>query len=114
MLFDRVQQGEIVFVRRCARAESEDMRRLYTMLTEQVRGEINSSSLGILAHVTQNGRQLKCDAGIDGRLLGETIGGSEDANADQSHHRRDQVTILMQRGEVLIDLHAAHASLPVV
>ena len=50
---------------------------------------------------------MEGDAGVDGELIGATVGVPEDANADEADDGGYEIAVMIECGDVVVDLDCA-------
>ena len=62
-------------------------------------GQVDASAFGVFRNIAQDVGELEGYAGFFGEFLGGGIAVAEDANADQSDDRRDEIAVAVEVGE---------------
>ena len=80
--FERAEESELVGAWLAASSEGEDTLRGDGVFAEHVGGKVDAAAVGVFFDVAKDVGELEGDAGVDGKLIGSTVGVAEDANAD--------------------------------
>ena len=104
---ESAEEGELVGAGLAAGGEGEDAFGGDGVLAEHVGGEIDAAAVGIFLDVAKDVGELEGDAGVDGELVGAAVGVAEDADADEADDRGYEIAVVIERGEVVVDLEGA-------